>query len=247
MNAKDIKLEDVRLHILVYGKSGVGKTYFACHFPKPYVFDFDNGMLSVRGKDVEFDTYEDTVRNGVFVESAWMKFMKKLSELEGKCEFETLVVDSVTTMEQYAMAHILHINKRKEPTLHEWGRLVEALQDLFKRMTKMAHHIIFVAHEEMVKDEVTGDILITPLIVGKVSNRAPLWFDEVYRLEVGRDKMGKPQHQFYTFSTLRFPAKSRLGLLQPIEVWEKQNPYELIMGRLKDAGRKEVRSDDKSK
>ena len=50
MNTKDISIEDLRLKVLVYGKSGTGKTTFACSFPKPYVFDFDNGMLSQRGK-----------------------------------------------------------------------------------------------------------------------------------------------------------------------------------------------------
>ena len=53
LNAKDISIENLKLKILVYGKSGTGKTSFACCFPKPYIADFDNGMLSQRGRDVD--------------------------------------------------------------------------------------------------------------------------------------------------------------------------------------------------
>ena len=219
MNAKDISVDGLKLKVLVYGKSGTGKTTFACSFPKPYIFDFDNGMLSQRGKDVEYDTFTN-----------WQAFEYKLQELEKKCGYETLVVDSVTTMQEYMMQNILLLNKRMTPTLHEWGRLVDGLQSLFMRLTKMAHHIIFTAHEQLIQDEVTSEVMILPLIVGKkLPGQIPLWFDEVYRAQVMRGSDSKPQYKLLTTADIKYSAKSRLACLEPLEV----QSYEAIMRKVK--------------
>jgi len=219
MNAKDISVEGLKLKVLAYGKSGTGKTTFACTFPKPYVFDWDNGMLSQRGKDIVYDTY-----------ISWKAFEFKLQQLERECPYETLVVDSVTTMEEYMMQEILALNKRIEPTLHEWGRLVDWMQALFLRMTKMAHHIVVCAHEQVLQDEITSEILVLPLIVGrKLPGQLPLWFDEVYRCQTAKSKEGKAVYQILTTADVKYTAKSRLGVLEAIEVPD----YNVIMGKMK--------------
>jgi len=219
VNAKDIDVSNLKLKVLVYGKSGTGKTTFACTFPRPYVFDFDNGMLSQRGKDIDYDTYTN-----------WKLFFQKLREFEQKCEFETLVIDSVTTLQEYMMQEILTLNKRVEPTLHEWGRLVDWLQNLFLLLTKLTQHIVVVAHEQLLQDELTSEITILPLIVGKkMPAQLPLFFDEVYRCQTARNKEGKPVYQLLTTADVKYSAKSRLGCLDVIETPD----YNVIMGKLK--------------
>ena len=219
-NSKDIQVTNLKLKVLVYGKSGTGKTTFACGFPKPFVFDFDGGMLSQRGKDIEYDTF-----------TSWSSFQAKLQQLQGHCPYETIVLDSVTTMQEYMMKDILTVNKRTEPTLHEWGRLVDGLQALFMQLTKMANHLVVVAHEQVLQDEVTSEILVLPLIVGKkLPGQIPLWFDEVYRSQTATDsKTGKAVYQILTTAGLRYVAKSRLGVLDPIEV----PSYQVIMGKVR--------------
>jgi hypothetical protein len=218
VNAKEITTKDLKLKVLVYGKSGTGKTTFACTFPKPYVFDFDNGMLSQRGKSVEYDTFTN-----------YAAFVQKLDTLEKQGGYETLVVDSVTTMQEYMMRDILQLNKRLEPTLHEWGRLVDGLQQLLGRMTKIAKHIVFVAHEQMIQDELTSEVWILPLIVGKkLPGQIPLWFDEVYRAQVGK-KDGKAVYQLLTTADTKYTAKSRLACLETMEVPD----YNVIVSKIK--------------
>lgn len=220
MNANQISVEGLKLKVLAYGKSGTGKTTFACTFPKPYIFDFDGGMLSQRGKDIEFDTYHN-----------WKSFEMKLRELEQVCKYETLVIDSVTTMQEYMMAEILSLNKRSEPTLHEWGRLIDWMQGLFLKMTKMVHHIVVVAHEQVMQDEITSEILVLPLIVGKkLPAQLPLWFDEVFRCQTTRSPIGgKPVYQILTTADVKYTAKSRLGCLDSVEVPD----YNVIISKLK--------------
>ena len=89
------KTEDIKankLKILVYGDSGSYKTRFAGTFPKPYFFDTDNGMLSLRDhKNIEYDTFIDgNLKNPI----AAGLIEKKVSELQKECLYETIVVDS---------------------------------------------------------------------------------------------------------------------------------------------------------
>ena len=53
-NCKD--MSESTLKVLLYGPSGTGKTTLASTFPEPHVVDFDKGMMSVRGKDIQYIT-----------------------------------------------------------------------------------------------------------------------------------------------------------------------------------------------
>ena len=227
MNAKEISIEGLKLKVLIYGKSGTGKTTFASTFPKPYVFDFDGGMLSQRSKDVDFDTYD-----------TWNGVLSKLEELEREKKYETLVLDSVTTMQEYMMKQILTLTRKPRGTQYEWGILVLDLKDLFLRLSKMAPNIVITAHEIILQDEITTEIIVQPLVYGKKTpGQMPLWFDEIYRMQVGRTKEGKPEYQMLTTADVKYTAKSRLGVLEPVTVWSKDgkamNAYDIIMGKVK--------------
>jgi len=226
MNSKDIVTKDIKLKMLIYGRSGTGKTSFACCFPKPYVFDFDNGMLSQRGVDAEYDTYTD-----------WNTAEHKFKELESNCEYGTIVIDSITTMQEYMMQSVLKLSGRAKPTLQEWGTLINMLQDILMRATKLAPHVIVTAHEQIIQDDITSEVLILPLIVGKkLPGQITIWFDEAYRLQVGRDKESKPIYQMLTKASTKFTAKSRLKVLDTVTNWSKGgellNPHDLIMSAL---------------
>lgn len=230
-NAKDIKTDNLKLNILPYGKSGTGKTTFACSFPKPYVFDFDNGMLSQRGRDVEYDTY-----SGI---AAYQKFDAKLAELETSCPFETLILDSITTMQEYKMDMILQANRKKIPSQYEWMVLITEMKDLFTRITKIKTHVIVIAHEMLVQDDITGEIMFMPVIYGKkLPAQLPLWFDEVYRMQVGRNKEGLPEYSFTTAADTKYQSKSRLNCLEPIMNWSKDGKqlsgFDVIMEKVKE-------------
>ena len=164
VNAKDITTSNLKLKTLIYGKSGTWKTTFACSFPRPYVFDFDDGMLSQRGKDVEYDVITD-----------YEAFDMKMLEFERNCPFETLVLDSVTTMQEHNMNRILLINNRKMPTMNEWNVLIAGTVDTFMRLIRLGKHFVVIAHEQLLQDEITGEVMYRPIIAGKKTpERLPL-------------------------------------------------------------------------
>jgi hypothetical protein len=227
LNTKDINITNIKLNTLIYGKSGSGKTPFASFYPNPYFFDFDKGMTSVRGKNVAYDTF-----------TSYADFEIRFRELEMKCPFETLVIDSVTTMEEYCMDKVLQANRRAMPTMNEWNVLIADLKDLFMRATKMSNHLVVIAHEQMIQDEITGEVMVRPQIVGKkLPAQLPLWFDECYRTQVSRNKEGIPVYSILTVADLKYTAKSRIHCLPPVMDWSKDgkmlNVFEMILEKMK--------------
>jgi hypothetical protein len=226
---KEMSVENIKLNVLIYGKSGTGKTTFACCFPKPFVFDFDKGMLSQRGKDVDYVTYGGP--------TAYADFEVKFKELERSCPYDTIILDSVTTLEEYCMDRALAANRRAMPTMNEWNVLIADLKDLFMRATKMSKHLVVIAHEQMIQDEITGEVMVRPQIVGKkLPAQLPLWFDECYRAQVSRDKEGRPIYSLLTSADLKYTAKSRINCLPSVLDWSKDgkmlNAYELIIQKI---------------
>lgn len=235
-NTKDLALDldKLKLHILVYGISGTGKTTFAGTFPKPYFFDFDRGMLSLRGQDISYETYldEDLTRP-----DAYRRFLEQMHRFKKSLNgFETIVVDSLTTLSESMMYHIQFLNGTitKQPTLQDWGMGVAKLRDLFHEIMAFDCHTIVTAHEEMIKDELSGEIVNRPLVIGqKLPPRIPLWFDEIYRAQVGRDKNRNPVYQLLTTAMRRYTAKSRMnGKLKCFEELEVPD-YKSLMKKIK--------------
>lgn len=226
VNAKDISVSNLKLKVLIYGKSGTWKTTFMCSFPKPYVFDFDDGMLSQRGKDVEYDVITD-----------YQTFESKLVEFERNCPYETLGLDSVTTMQEHNMNRILLINNRKMPTMNEWNVMIAGTVDIFMRLIKLGKHLVVIGHEQMLQDEVTGEVLYRPIIAGKKTpERLPLWFDECYRSQIVAGKEGKMIPQIITSASNKFTAKSRIGLDPVMDLVDANgnaiSAFDMIMGRV---------------
>lgn len=219
------KLEELHLSVLAYGGTGTGKTRFASTFPSPvYVADFDGGLLTVYGKEgVAGDTYRTVKRNGVVIKEAWNELMALVTDLEedlSKCpDFEeplkTLVVDSVTTLEQRCIEAVCKEAGHLTPTQPDWGEIIRRLIDLFERLNDLPCYTIVTAHELMEKDEVSGRIVIRPSIsTRKLPNRISVYFDEVYRLYARRNE-GTQEYMMHTKAGVNYDGKSRLNLPDP--------------------------------
>jgi len=241
VNTKDITLKDYKLNVMVYGASGAGKTVFGGTWPKPYFADFDGGMLSLRGIDVEYDTYQDLFRNGVCYSSGWTRFINKLTELWEGGKFgdrETIVIDSVTLLTSSAIWDIAKTNNHSIPTFKDYGSAVEPIKQVLARLKALPVNVLLIAHEELIKIEDTGELKIVPFFMGTVLKPYAMdLFDEVYRMDVFKDKDGKSVHHLLTRKTSRYDAKSRLGCLEEKEVPDYNVLLEKV--RQEEKGRKE--------
>ena len=76
-NAKDVQVTTEHLKVMSVGESGTGKSIFASSFPTPgFIFDFGNEIISYRGKDFDYESYDVSAQG-------WAKFEKDFELLFG--------------------------------------------------------------------------------------------------------------------------------------------------------------------
>lgn len=205
MKLSEVKTEGA-LKILVEGDSGIGKTCYAATFPgKILILDFDakadSAAAFLKSKDmteqlnnIEVEQFPPQLAvspidalNKIIAE----KFIPQ--QRAGKMEFQTLVLDSITTFSAATLAHIVKTNpgiKRNEtkqgpqPGLQDYGILRREFQKLIPGLLSLPCNVIMLAHIAVEKDEATGQILRHAMMDGSFARELPIYFKEVHRMYV---------------------------------------------------------------
>ena len=216
--------------VLLEGDSGIGKTCLAATFPgKKLVFDFDAkidsaaNFLRHRGlTDLLNETEVEDFPPQLAV-SPIDKLMKIINERlipqqrTGTMEFQTLILDSITTFSAATLAHIVKTNpgiKRNEtkqgaqPGLQDYGILRREFQRLIPGLLSLPCNVIMIAHIAVEKDEATGQIFRHAMMDGSFARELPIYFKEVWRMYV---KDGKRMLQ--TQSDHMFNCRSQIPAL----------------------------------
>ena len=151
--------------------------------------------------------------------------LKKLGK-EGKLPCATLVIDSITTLSDRLMEHIIKENPGVKRTLSK-GVTIPCLQDygLFRIFMKqfigellsLPCNVIFTAHIEVQKDETTGAILRLPMLTGKLSKELPIYFEEVYMAYV-EGEGDKAKRKAQTQTDRKFSCRTQRGLPPVIDL-----------------------------
>lgn len=218
------------LKCIIYGQSGTGKTIFGGGFPGPILLvDSDKGILSLRTTDQISDVKKATIHpikledysaaqpttnpQGFDSVKGILEAVVKDGSYKG-IKPATVVVDSFTTTSQMCLSRAQYLNGHlgQQPTLPDYGGQRRHLEMIIKLGLALPCHFLAICHEQFLKDEYTGRIWITPMIVGKLAKEIPLYFDEVYYSKVGTSKENIPQYQMECSSSGMITAKSRLGL-----------------------------------
>jgi hypothetical protein len=141
---------DPYLKILVYGRNGQGKTRLGGSGPRPFVLDCnDHGTKSIRSQpgDAFFaDTWEDVVF------AYW--FLK-----QGNHDYETLVLDNVTMMQNLCSAYVLKEIERdglrdpKTASQREWGKIKQYMGPQLLDFRNLPMHVVFIAQERTVDND----------------------------------------------------------------------------------------------
>lgn len=212
---EQINVGSYPLRCLIYSKSGVGKSRMASTFPGlKGVIDTDNGgiVYTKAGNSLVASIPEDTIIGGDRP-IAWKQILLALDHMVKK-NVSALVFDSFTTIAEACMKHVLFEAGRmgQSPTFAEWGRQIQLIRELLFKAFGTGKNVIAIFHEDIERDELTGQMWCLPLITGKLSKSIPGYFDEVYHLEV-REEKGKKVYEAVTKAARTFVAKSRLDSL----------------------------------
>lgn len=205
-NAKDKKANPTP-SILLVGDGGTGKTRFIATCPQPYVYDTDNGMTSVAGSDVQYDTFKDAPygvkvgprqkAEGIYEwGTAWPAFIKHLNtniaeKLETLKEGESLPfklygLDSLTTLAMICMNYVLKESGKtgkSQPEVQHWGMQLRLLEVVMDQLTALPVPLVVTAHIKRDNNLVTENTELLPLVGGQLSGKIGIYFDEVWYTE----------------------------------------------------------------
>lgn len=221
----DTLVSTQKMKLLVYGQSGAGKTVFATGAPRPLVLDFDGKVSSAASyysahspeklKEISYESLTDSPGQ----ERPFRRFKKILAGLqkdaaEGKLKHETIILDSLTLFLDAFMADIIAENpgvKRPAniPALQDYQILNLQFKDVMSQLLGLPCHIIVVGHITSETNQETGRIFWKPLVPGKLADRLPQIFTEVYRAYVVHQN-GQQQYLCQTSSDGEYVCRTQI-------------------------------------
>jgi len=211
---EEIKSGSYITRCMLYGRSGSGKSTMASTFPgKKGIIDTDSGAISYSSsKDCSIYTILEDSNISNMKPEAWLDAVKVLNELITDNTIKTIIIDSFTTLADACLKYILGTQNKtiQAASFVDWGRQMDLLTNFLFRAFSSRKNVIGIFHEEMTKDELTGQTWCSILITGKLSEKMPDYFDEVYHLETTR-KGNETVYQARTRATNLYVAKSRLS------------------------------------
>jgi hypothetical protein len=209
-------VENMSLNMLIWGDSGSGKTTLAATAPgtKLFVMLDPGGELSLAGRS-------DVALLNLSIESP-SRMMAQFNTtdpyglgklLVARPDFETVVVDSMTTLAYAALQNAVVINKSsiERPGMHGYtyrnASVLRATITLMKLCAEHKRNLILITHEGNADRSDEGAVLsVTMALSDGVANQVGLRFNEVWHLS----DLGTERRIAIRPCRLRKPMKTRL-------------------------------------
>jgi len=165
-SARPLTEVESNIVMLVYGRSGSGKTHFASTFPTPsLLIDCNEGGT---------DTIADRGDIEHVLITNWEEFDDLYWELANGTDYVSIILDQITALQDFAMADV-RIKAKKEAadvfTTRNWGQMsglfktgLEHMRDL-----KTQYNLCFIAHERIFDSDTDEEAdVIAPNISARV-------------------------------------------------------------------------------
>lgn len=235
-----MKLSEIKpsenLKVLVVGPPGTSKTCFGAGFPYPLlVLDFDgkiNSAAAWYANDAERLSNIEVRQMGRRLDGVDpIDEMNKLINEElvpqqksGQMKWKSLMIDSATTFSSACLSHIVRTNpgiKRvlskqgMQPCQQDFGILKREFSRLIPGLLSLPMNIIMTAHIKTDRNDITGEIIRTPIMDGSFGQELPIYFEEVYCVSM---KDGKPFAQSKSDMNYNFCRSQIPRLPNPVEL-----------------------------
>jgi hypothetical protein len=233
-NTKDLTIDLGKASFLLIGDNGSGKTYFFREMPKPWVADFDGGVASLRGCDIEYDMFKDAPpgrkplasQPGIYkFGDAYPRFLDRLNEIgkqmdEGNCPYQSLGMDSITTLTQICMNAVLARDSKagKNPEIQHWGVYMRDMQTLLDQFTSWPLLKVCTAHVERGKNPITEATELLVLANGKQMNKYMLVTKKDALYKSARSRWGVPNKTPLSWTEVERQIRISAGMSQAIDL-----------------------------
>lgn len=186
-----------RVNAFLYGPMGSGKTDLGVRFPKPVLVDTgENGALTVKymlatGRlhedlpiipSTDFDTIKNIVTDPKYILGGFFKG----SKWEGyENEMESIVVDTVTTMEGWCLEEVLEKAQKEDPDLRETEIMKRKMRAFFRAAWNLPYNTVLLGHDSPGRAETRdgrGRVIMSkknpgPLLTGQLATQGPALTD----------------------------------------------------------------------
>lgn len=196
------------IKILVYGKSGSGKTFLCRTSQSPIIISTEDGLLSLQDYNIPVIVSGD--------ENSFNDALKWVESSTEATQFKTVCIDSLTELGSL----ILRSEKTKVRDQRQaYVTLSEKIILIIKRLRSLiGRNVVVLAQEELNKDDYTGTHMYRASMPGtKLCQQIPYLFDEVFYLSVIKNVHGTLQRSLLTQSNKQYDAKDRSGRLDILE------------------------------
>ena len=170
-----------RFRVLIYGRSGAGKTRLACTAPNPLLIDInEEGWDSVRKEPHNPNTIE-------------VKFWSELTDIywflqEGDHAFDSVILDGLTAMQDLAVRFVLgdetSRDASRDPDMMDrrlWGKVGELMKTQITNYRNLPMNVIYTATERKTavgdeddEQEIYIGPALTPAAAGAAERAVPL-------------------------------------------------------------------------
>ena len=191
---------------VVYGPAGWGKTVLCSTAPTPLIISAEMGLLSLRGLDVDYVEVHS-------IEEIGEAFLM-IAEPE-TCQYETVCLDSVSDVAECMLAELKpqFTDKRQA-----YGEMADKMLKLLRALRNLSHiNVIVTAKARHIVSDI-GVSSFVPSCPGQVLPEAiPYIFDLMMPIKIGKLEDGSTYRFLQTQPSLKWAAKDRSGLLDPVE------------------------------
>jgi len=211
-----------RLKMIIYGQPGVGKTSLASTLKEPtLIVSSEAGLLSLAGHsidviDISVDDDGKEVPRPERV-SRLGEVYKFVCEEAQRKKYKWLFLDSLTEISQNLVESLQEVYPDKKDGLNLWGDYNKKMMSLIKTFRDLPYYnVVMTALEKIEKDE-NARRYMTIDVNGKINNRLPGLFDEVFWMHMIELEDKTSKRQLLTGTHENIAAKDRSGKLAEIE------------------------------
>ncbi len=216
--------DSATVNVLVYGRSGIGKTCLITTCPKPIIISSEKGLMSIAKSNIpvlKIKTLDDLQEAYDYV----YKHRKK---------YKTVCLDSISDI---AEAVLTDMKKRTKHAMQAYGELYDRVSEAIRDFRDLPLNTYFIA-KLMYKDNAAGIECARPSMPGKaLTGQLPYFFDEVFCLRIKGDDDDDDEAGYRYLQTapdMAYDAKDRAGVLRKEEEPDLGKVFKKIKKHLKD-------------